>query len=334
MIDSKILQRALDWNKYPKGIRIFLDTEVSSIQNTEVRDAILLDEKKQALAPKFYRGKKRKTWYDSSSNAIHVILSNIESPRELDRVILNEVLLRRGLAGLVGDDVMNRIANAVFDGQDEQTRKTFLSYVLGNNDMETDRIAAGKLYLRSQANQYAKAVTSQSKENAGKAWYSMVRKYIRPYAPQLFSFLSEETSLSHIIGAGIRAHAFYDSYSAKMSEVSSSRVRDEIVKLYNRELEGRTLDLGRHIHLGRPGDILLASAPWTKTCPVILPLVSLYENMEDGRHERYITSVEEIKKEKHPFSLLQVLNLKDELESPLAVFKSVKRDRGLVVMLP
>ena len=334
MIDNEILQRALEWSDYAKGIRIFLDTDVSSIKNGELREAILLDEKKQGLMPRYYRGRKRKTWYDAGSNSIHVILSNIDNARELDRLILNEILLRKGLDGLVGDKTMNLIANAVFNGQDVQTQKTFLSYVLGRMNSESDHIAAGKLYLRAQANQYAKACTQRSKENADKAWHSIVNKYIRPFTPKLFSFLSKETSLSQIIGAGIRAHAFYDSSAERMKEISSSSVRDEIIKLYDREMEGRPLDLGRYIHLGRPSDILLACAPWTRTCPVYLPLLSLYENQEEGRFERYITAVDDVKKDKHPFSLLQILHLKEDLDAPLAVFKSIKRDRGLVVMLP
>ena len=334
MIDNKILRRALEWCNYPKGITISLDVDVQSIQNRDIRDAILLDEQKQRQTPKYYRGKKRKTWYDVENNAIHVILPNIESPRELDRIILDEVLQRRGLAGLVGDNVFDQIARVVFDGQDEQTQKTFLSYVLGNEKRDGDRVAAGKLILSAQTNQFVKASNKHSKENAAKAWYRTTNKYIKPHARELFAFLSDETNLSNIIAAGIRAKAFNDNNTEKMASVTAASVGNEIIKLYDRELEGRILDVGNYIHLGRPGSILLSSAPWTKTCPVFLPLSSLYGDTRDNYNNRFITATEDIKKDKHPFSLMSLVNLKGELDTPLAVFKSIKRDNGLIAMLP
>ena len=334
MIDNKILRRALEWCNYPKGITISLDVDVQSIHNRDIRDAILFDEQKQRQTPKYYRGKKRKTWYDVENNAIHVILPNIESPRELDRIILDEVLQRRGLAGLVGDNVFDQIARVVFDGQDEQTQKTFLSYVLGNEKRDGDRVAAGKLILSAQTNQFVKASNKHSKENAAKAWYRTTNKYIKPHARELFAFLSDETNLSNIIAAGIRAKAFNDNNTEKMASVTAASVGNEIIKLYDRELEGRILDVGNYIHLGRPCSILLSSAPWTKTCPIFLPLSSLYGDTRDNYNNRFITATEDIKKDKHPFSLMSLVNLKGELDTPLAVFKSIKRDNGLIAMLP
>ena len=336
MINNDILKRALAWSNTPHGIRVAFETDIQAIKSPDIKEAFALEQKKALETPKFFRGSPRTHWYDPQSNCIHVILENIRNEQELDRILLQEILRRRGLAGLVGEKTFDKIAYDAIVAQDEQNRQSFLSYVSGNIRNQQDVIAAGKMFLKAKAEQRAKALSPKSQTNAEQVWFSLTKKFIKKNAPALFNFLSRRDPfwVAMKIREGITQYSFEQKTVAKAVSATESSVEDAIARQHVREVEGRSIDLGGHIVIGLPGQVFLSSAPWARSYPIVLPFSALYKEPDKNYTQRFVSSAYGIKKDKHPYSLLSLIHLKREMEQPVAVFKSIDRNSGQVLMLP
>ena len=336
MINNDILKRALAWSNTPHGIRVAFETDIQAIKSPDIKEAFALEQKKALETPKFFRGSPRTHWYDPQSNCIHVILENIRNEQELDRILLQEILRRRGLAGLVGEKTFDKIAYDAIMAQDEQNRQSFLSYVSGNIRNQQDVIAAGKMFLKAKAEQRAKALSPRSQTNAEQVWFSLTKKFIKKNAPALFNFLSGRDPfwVAMKIREGITQYSFEQKTVAKAVSATESSVEDAIARQHVREVEGRSIDLGGHIVIGLPGQVFLSSAPWARSYPIVLPFSALYKEPDKNYTQRFVSSAYGVKKDKHPYSLLSLIHLKREMEQPVAVFKSIERNSGQVLMLP
>ena len=317
MPDKYLLEHAERW----RSVKLY-DISLNII--TSVMDATL-----QPLNPKW------KYWYDEGNKTLNIMLPLIKSEGELDDVILTGVLCQRGLPGLLNESQLNSLGRIVFNNCDAVKQKLLLGQILGNAATESAQSAAGNLFIIESAKDAYKAAYKSREEYT---WFKIVNNYIRDFLRPIVSFTSLSRSLfANAIGNGIRQNLSQLSNEATLSQsiLSSESLREYLTDLAERERLNKPIDRKRIVTIGKVPNILIQHSARIRSEALLeLPLSALYGRPNGENPKRFVVvGVDKTKRDKHPFNLHEIRNLKEALESPLAIFNSTRNSASTTVML-
>ena len=276
----------------------------------------------------------QKSWFDEKKNTIYIKLSSVRSEAELDRLIIVEFLSHYGLQAFMSEAGLNSLGRSVFGVMPKEEKVKLLGKMLGDVSGAESEMAAGRMYI----NNVAKNADKKDYKNAvSQEWYNLVNLHIRRYMRPVCDITAlPRSQFAQALSQGLRNFMLKKSNEVTMLryDTSSESVKDIILNWAKRESEGLPMDRDRVIKLGKTPDILLRySARLNQDALLELPASAFYGRRDLDREKRFVrVGEDQIKRDKHPFSLLEVRNIKTELEKPLAIFYS-KNNHSTLVML-
>lgn len=270
----------------------------------------------------------QKSWYDKNTNMVNIRLYTIESEAELDRHIISGVISQRSLLGFLNDAQINSLGTKVFKSCSQETQLSLLRKISGNPDSKEDYAAAGKLYITTVAKE---ADRRSYKDPARIEWNNLVNTHLRPYMKAVCDLSAlPRNDFAHCVGLALRLNINQPERDIALSryDTSDESIRDEILKTYDREKKQLPIDRNRTIHLGKTPSILTNhSQRLHEGLELDLPLSAFFGREDRNDNKRYVRAgYDEIKKDKHPFSLYSIKDIASDLRNPLAIFYS-KRNR-------
>ena len=276
----------------------------------------------------------QKSWFNEKENIIYIKLSSVRSEAELDRLIIVEFLSHYGLQAFMSEAGLNSLGRSVFGVMPKEEKVKLLGKMLGDVSGAESEMAVGRMYI----NNVAKNADKKDYKNAvSQEWYNLVNLHIRRYMRPVCDITAlPRSQFAQSLSLGLRNFMLKKSNEVTMLryDTSSESVKDIILNWAKRESEGLPMDRDRVIKLGKTPDILLRySARLNQDALLELPASAFYGRRDLDREKRFVrVGEDQIKRDKHPFSLLEVRNIKTELEKPLAIFYS-KNNHSTLVML-
>lgn len=339
VVNEKIISKAAWWTSTVKGIKIVPVIRLADIPDENLRENILLEDRVMKRDEKYHHSlNDKKTWYDTVDNALYVFLPNIANEVDLDRQLLGKISHLTGIAGILGRKEADIMGKEIFDNLYDNVQLELMAEISGNPHSDRDRSTAGKRYLAKAAESMTAGNNPDKLYRAQKHFTNLFLRYIQNHNRLLWDNLAlDTTTKAGIFAAGIRGFLFAASERRQIAaeHISASSVRERILKLANAELENTPIDRGASFRLGMPSDVFLSSAVTPRTEPMELPLSSIFGDPQDDERSRFLKPSESPKRARHRFDLVDIQNLKSELDAPLAVFKSrdLKSPSTSVVML-
>ena len=333
-VPNFLIQKAFYWKKNVHGVNIVPVFTHEGISDENLRLNII---RKEEARLRFYDARNNgtdKTWYDRSTNSLYVYLPNIANEQELDTLLLERVSALSGLSGLLGRDVTDGIGRQVFDNLRPDVQSKLSLSASGNALSGFERAYAGKKYLGDCVEH---VTTAEDRKKAFNHWKFMFVRYIQVAKPGFWNSLSIDMNMKlNALASGLRGRFFQKSEKRQMEkeDASTEHVKERLVEWYDREhlTEEQASKLNNpldkyidrldYIRIGYPSPVLLSAMADSRSALIQLPACGIYGHPGDDLGERYILPENGMKKDKHPFELTDLLTLKEELNAPLAVFRS------------
>ena len=333
---QELTNRCLFWGAHSHGLNIRPVVSWDQIENPVIRLTLECEERMTHNVPSSFQGYERRFWLDREKDTLYVFIDNIRDEASIDAIILRQVVAHKGLAGILGAANCEQMGEIVFNNLYPPVQDNYLSQFSGDRNNRGDRSSAGRRFVVSCAN---KVITSDNPTKAMNNWIFQVERRIKSFDNELWKHVYlDKGHVARIIGSALREYQFNLDKQKKisLSQPVEDVVKDAVLRLHNKELDGHYIDRGKYIDLGFPSDIVTTCAPWAKPYPFELPYSAIFGRAEDFNNNRFAKTTEEVKKDKHPYSILSLGNIKKDIDAPLAIFKS--RDHSsresLVFMLP
>lgn len=278
----------------------------------------------------------QKSWFDSSDNTLYVKLSSVKNESELDSIIISGVIAQRGLLGFMSESQLRSLGKAVFNSCSKQEQESLLAQTLGVDSSDESLAVAGRLHITNTAKN---ADRGHYKSEYSQAWFEIANLNVKKYMGSVASFMAlSKPSFANAVGAGIRQHLLLASNKEVLGRYDTSHesIKNEILKLAEREDNRLPIDRTRVIKMGALPETLIKHSDRLRGDALLeLPYSAFYGLPERGAaRDTVVIGVDHTKKDKHPFPLTSIMNIKRDLEDPLAVFISKRNERTTNVMLP
>lgn len=336
--------RELDGRR--NGIRVVFIDSPDAIKDESIKANILSDQRQEdylrqrnpdASIPK------RKHWIDAETASLYIYLPNIDSAQELEDIYFREIVSNYGLSGLLGVASYGKMCEHLCNTMPQESLIRYKEKLNISEDLD---VRGRRLVGAAFCDRTARLMNSgDDRRFAKNRWNVIYGQILKRLGLEVSETASGWAGLSQCLTSSVVESMNKTDVHLQESEgrISDESFRQNMSKLQAAEAGGYRLDRGSYITIGFPSDILASSSPRMRSYVIELPMGGVYGYSHFDDYGRYVSSSDPLKKDKHPFSLLDIANLPRDLRQPLAVFASrhgsrpntsvvVCQSRGPVIM--
>ena len=325
-ISSDILREVVFLqNMRRSGVMLSFVTSPDKIEDDAVKAQILsADKLEQELRQRNPNAvvPKRKHWIDVGSCKLCVYLPNIESAKELHSIVFRELVTNYGLSGLLGPERYKQLCIHLYNTMPPKQQERYKRILCISKIDNESKSIIGNAFCEWTAKQMNNADDVQFAKNR---WNVIRHRILESLNISEDKLPLTWFELSQCLCSSILDYRKRNEYLLKASDAGDldRAFRESLLSTHEREKEGSTLDRGgRFIFMGYPSDILVSTSARMHSDPIELPLGAIYGYPKNDELGRYATAMDQLKKDKHPFDLTNIINLPRDLRKPLAVFAS------------
>lgn len=336
MIDD-IMQAARLWaDRKEKGVPVYFISRTGQITDDDLKAHINRDI--AANRENFFRFEKgfrhgRKYWHDIRENSLNIFLPSIADVADLNTVVLEQLIGRYGLRGLLGKTGYEDLCRDVFNGMPKDLQEKRLNdpkfamyddpaLAIGADDIES--------LARATINPKLHKMTSGR-------WTVIVNKILSRIGIPQEDLQLEWKDIKRIISSSMDDNHCRRRNLREYADLERTALvfRKAIATVASNEEKHFSINRSQRLYLGYPGEVLSSSSFRMRHLPIVFGLNALYNYVNTDELGKYITGDDTTKKDKHPFPIILLQALPSELQRPLAVFaaKNMKEHPETTVVM-